>query len=190
MNAPFPTPPPLQIVRTRTGVPWTPWTDERVELLKRLWGENLSCAQIASALGSITRNAVIGKVYRLGLTPRVPRHHAAPRTRKEPGSGRRRSPRQSFGFQRHHAMAGAAPAEFMEAAPYIEETSFTTEHSCDLLELTNERCRWPIGDPRTPGFAFCGTPTADVISGRSYCRHHTRMAYLPARPAVMRPYRG
>ena len=44
------------------------WTDERVELLKKLWADGLSASQIAAELGGITRNAVIGKVHRLGLT--------------------------------------------------------------------------------------------------------------------------
>ena len=47
------------------------WTDERVELLKKLWGEGLSASQIAGRIGSVTRNAVIGKVHRLGLSGRA-----------------------------------------------------------------------------------------------------------------------
>jgi hypothetical protein len=48
------------------------WTDERVELLKKLWQEGLSASQIAKALGGVTRNSVIGKVHRLGLSGRAP----------------------------------------------------------------------------------------------------------------------
>ena len=47
------------------------WTDERVELLKKLWSDGLSASQIAAELGGITRNAVIGKVHRLGLSGRA-----------------------------------------------------------------------------------------------------------------------
>ena len=47
------------------------WTDERVELLKKLWGDGLSASVIAGELGGITRNAVIGKVHRLGLSGRA-----------------------------------------------------------------------------------------------------------------------
>ena len=47
------------------------WTDERVETLKKMWGEGQSASQIAKELGSVTRNAVIGKVHRLGLSNRV-----------------------------------------------------------------------------------------------------------------------
>ncbi|TMJ76370.1 MAG: GcrA cell cycle regulator, partial [Alphaproteobacteria bacterium] len=59
------------------------WTDERVETLKRLWAEGLSASQIAAALGGVTRNAVIGKVHRLGLSGRAKApSSAAPRPRK------------------------------------------------------------------------------------------------------------
>ena len=47
------------------------WTEERVELLKKLWSDGLSASQIAGRLGGITRNAVIGKVHRLGLAGRA-----------------------------------------------------------------------------------------------------------------------
>ena len=46
------------------------WTDERVETLKRMWVEGQSASQIAKELGGVTRNAVIGKVHRLGLSNR------------------------------------------------------------------------------------------------------------------------
>ncbi|WP_040308565.1 GcrA family cell cycle regulator, partial [Asticcacaulis biprosthecium] len=47
------------------------WTDERVETLKKLWQEGHSASQIAKQLGGVTRNAVIGKVHRLGLSGRA-----------------------------------------------------------------------------------------------------------------------
>jgi len=47
------------------------WTDERVETLKKMWGEGQSASQIAKELGGVTRNAVIGKVHRLGLSNRA-----------------------------------------------------------------------------------------------------------------------
>jgi len=47
------------------------WNDERVELLKKLWADGLSASQIAGRLGGVTRNAVIGKVHRLGLSGRA-----------------------------------------------------------------------------------------------------------------------
>src|SRR5262245_23827496 len=59
------------------------WTDERVETLKKLWTEGLSASQIAAELGGVTRNAVIGKVHRLGLAGRAKSPSStAPRPRK------------------------------------------------------------------------------------------------------------
>ena len=57
------------------------WTDERVELLKKLWADGLSASQIAAELGGITRNAVIGKVHRLGLSGRAKSPRRPPRAR-------------------------------------------------------------------------------------------------------------
>ena len=55
------------------------WTDERVEVLKRLWLDGLSASQIAKQRGGVTRNAVIGKVHRLGLSGRAaPSHPSRP----------------------------------------------------------------------------------------------------------------
>jgi GcrA cell cycle regulator len=47
---------------------------------------------------------------------------------------------------------------------------------CSLLDLTNETCRWPIGDPGETGFYFCGTPSADLAAGQPYCPCHMREA--------------
>ena len=58
------------------------WTDERVELLKKLWNEGLSASQIAAQLGGVSRNAVIGKVHRLKLSGRGKTTTAAPRSKK------------------------------------------------------------------------------------------------------------
>ena len=58
------------------------WTDERVELLKKLWSEGLSASQIAAQLGGVTRNAVIGKVHRLSLSGRAKPASSSPRPRK------------------------------------------------------------------------------------------------------------
>ena len=63
------------------------WTDERVELLKKLWAEGLSASQIATQLGGVSRNAVIGKVHRLKLSARGRTQAAQPRVKKAPSAG-------------------------------------------------------------------------------------------------------
>src|SRR5258707_1053279 len=73
------------------------WTDERVELLKKLWTDGLSASQIAAELGGITRNAVIGKVHRLGLSGRAKSPtSAAPRPRKPRAPGMMRLARPTM----------------------------------------------------------------------------------------------
>ena len=60
------------------------WTDERVETLKSMWSDGKSASQIAKELGGVTRNAVIGKVHRLGLSNRVGGEHPDGRRRGAP----------------------------------------------------------------------------------------------------------
>jgi len=150
------------------------WTDERVELLRKLWLEGHSASQIAKQLGGVTRNAVIGKVHRLGLsgraTPSQPARPAfkAPRPPRPPRSaathppvGRRApEPRAVLAF-------GAAPPRVV----HVEQRGTAT-----VLTLGAHMCKWPIGDPATADFSFCGR-----LAGPEgpYCPDHARLAYQP-----------
>ena len=138
------------------------WTEDRVERLIGLWREGRTAAEVAAALGGVTRNAVIGKVFRLGLCrgraarPK-PRAAAAPR-RVRPA--RARAPRAAPGVP---GGSGRAPSPFVELAPLAP-----------FLERLGARaCRWPIGDPRAEGFGFCGRAAA----AGPYCEAHRRVAY-------------
>jgi GcrA cell cycle regulator len=146
------------------------WTDERVETLKKLWLDGLSASQIAKHLGGVTRNAVIGKVHRLGLSGR-----AAP---SQPTRPVFKAPRPA----RPVVAAQPAPRRMVEqtavvavAAPrppaWIEEPGTAT-----VLTLGAHMCKWPIGDPSTDSFTFCGRRSADG----PYCVEHARIAYQPA----------
>jgi len=151
------------------------WTDERVELLKKLWSDGLSASQIAGELGGITRNAVIGKVHRLGLSGRAKSASAAvPRPRKA------RSPSHMLRLARasirgNTALAHAYDLE-AEAAPELIENIIPIGQRRTILELTEQTCRWPIGDPGSSDFFFCGGNTVD---GLPYCAYHARLAYQP-----------
>ena len=143
------------------------WTDERVELLKKLWTDGLSASQIAAELGGITRNAVIGKVHRLGLsgraTPSQPRQAAykaprAPRPVSVSAAPRRNS-------EPSHQPA-PRPQVYREEAP----------GSATVLTLGAHMCKWPIGDPSTDGFTFCGKRSGEA---GPYCVDHARVAYQP-----------
>ena len=143
------------------------WTDERVELLKKLWQDGLSASQIAKQLGGVTRNAVIGKVHRLGLSGR-----AAP---SKPQRTVFKAPRPA----RPTAMVVTAPRRMSDSSPtpptpvrYIDERPGTAT----VLTLGAHMCKWPIGDPALDNFTFCGRRSDEG----PYCHEHAEVAYQPA----------
>lgn len=198
------------------------WTDERVETLKKMWAEGQSASQIAKELGGVTRNAVIGKVHRLGLSNRV-----------GPGTGRDDAdeaevaapptPTPARSEPRATAPAAEQPRVDLRAAPERPATvtptapapgaTITTlpmrkviipagqplppqpsaneispealasvreveKHAkrLTLMELTERTCKWPIGDPATDDFWFCGLPS---VPGKPYCEAHVGVAFQP-----------
>jgi GcrA cell cycle regulator len=151
------------------------WTDERVETLKKLWTDGLSASQIAAELGGITRNAVIGKVHRLGLSGRAKSpSSAAPRPRKpRTHSHMLRVSRPAI--RGNTALAQAYDLE-VEQEPELVDNIIPIGQRRTLLELTTDTCRWPIGDPGTAEFFFCG---GHSLTGLPYCAYHSRVAYQP-----------
>ncbi len=150
------------------------WTDERVELLKKLLADGLSASQIAAELGGITRNAVIGKVHRLGLSGRAKsQSSSAPRARK-PRSHMLRVSRPTT--RGNTALAYAYEAE-PELEPEFVDEVIPVEQRRSLLQLTEDTCRWPVGDPSNSDFFFCG---GKPVTSLPYCAHHCRVAYQPA----------
>ena len=152
------------------------WTDERVELLKKLWSDGLSASQIAAELGGITRNAVIGKVHRLGLSGRAKStSSAAPRPRKA------RAPSHMMRIGRasirgNTALAHAYEVE-AEAEPELIDNIIPIGQRRTILELNEQTCHWPVGDPGSSDFFFCG---GNTVAGLPYCAYHSRVAYQPA----------
>jgi len=137
------------------------WTEERVEQLKQLWAEGLSASQIARQLGGVTRNAVIGKVHRLGLAGRAtPARAERPRM---PVVRRMARPRPMAVVQ----------MPIVEADPVIDENGNKTT----VLTISDRMCKWPIGDPSTTEFHFCGHPPK---VGSTYCEAHSIKAFQPA----------
>jgi GcrA cell cycle regulator len=152
------------------------WTDERVELLKKLWSDGLSASQIAAELGGITRNAVIGKVHRLGLSGRAKSTSAGvPRPRKS------RSPSHMLRIGRNAIRGNTALAHAydyeIEAEPELIDNIIPIGQRRTILELTEQTCRWPVGDPGSGDFFFCG---GNTLTGLPYCAYHSRVAYQPA----------
>lgn len=181
------------------------WTDERVEMLKKLWAEGLSASQIATQLGGVSRNAVIGKVHRLKLSARG-RASAAPARPKKPApvaapvsaaAAPASAPAASVSARVSAAPARpAAPriltatvgatalAPQFEAAPEaprilrpIEDVVVPISRNLHLVQLTERTCKWPNGDPLSEDFSFCGNESGE---NGPYCVYHSRLAYQPA----------
>ena len=144
------------------------WTDERVELLKKLWQDGLSASQIAKQLGGVTRNAVIGKVHRLGLSGRAAPSKPARTVFKAPRPARPVSAAPS------PPRRIADPASLPQSSPvrYVEEEPGLAT----VLTLGAHMCKWPIGDPSLDSFTFCGRRTGEG----PYCHEHSEVAYQPA----------
>ncbi len=139
------------------------WTDERVTLLKQLWGEGKTAAEIAKVLGDgITRNAVIGKAHRLKLSSRL--SPIQQNTSKKPVKGEVTMPR------------------FVKPAVRLPEFKGM---GVKMIDLGARGCRWPSGDPREENFSFCG---CDSLAGFPYCAHHAAVAFqVPGRSRTLKP---
>ena len=209
------------------------WTDERVETLKKMWAEGQSASQIAKELGGVTRNAVIGKVHRLGLsnrvgpgTPAEDEGTAASATATAapiPAAPAKPAPApRAVAPEPAPRPAPAAPAPQPVAAeptaPPMDSSTITFSPTAPiplrkaiipagqpqppqpsaneispealasvrevekrakkltLMELTERTCKWPIGDPATEDFWFCGLPS---VAGKPYCEAHVGVAFQP-----------
>jgi GcrA cell cycle regulator len=151
------------------------WNSERVAALKRGFDAGLSCSLIAREIG-VSRNAVIGKMNRMGLTrPKeaIVRQLRAPRPVRPKLPAVWRPPRRPPTVVAQHEMLRVA---FPEPAPRSEDIPFNGR-GCTLLELGQEKCRWPISSPGAADFCFCGNAP---VKGLPYCPGHARMAYRPA----------
>jgi GcrA cell cycle regulator len=153
------------------------WTDDRVELLKKLWSDGLSASQIAAELGGISRNSVIGKVHRLGLSGRAKSPPASvPRQRKARSHGTLMRIGRA-GVRGNTALAALQCYEQeLEPEPALVENIIPIGQRCTILDLTESKCHWPIGDPSSSDFFFCG---GKAIEGLPYCGYHSRVAYQP-----------
>ncbi|MDX1822823.1 MAG: GcrA family cell cycle regulator [Alphaproteobacteria bacterium] len=200
------------------------WTDERVELLKKMWGEGQSASQIAKELGGVTRNAVIGKVHRLGLSNRAgaapapaaapaaaaPKPEAKPKPASKPVEVKARpaakpAPRVvedeveadveedaeedavvrqvTVPHTRKAIIPAGQPLPPQPSANEISPEALAKVSEIEkkarrltLMELTERTCKWPVGDPATENFWFCGLPTQ---AGKPYCEAHVGVAFQP-----------
>ena len=175
------------------------WTDERVELLKKMWSEGQSASQIAKELGGVTRNAVIGKVHRLGLSNRngggggattskpakekparpAAKGKAPAKAEAAPAATPEKKPAQQP--QRRPIIPAGQPLPPQPSANEISPEALASVREVEkkarkisLMELTERTCKWPIGDPATDEFWFCGLPAQP---GKPYCEAHVGVAF-------------
>ena len=163
------------------------WTEDRVEILTKLWADGLSASQIAKELGGVTRNAVIGKVHRLGLSGRAkPSRPATRRAAAKPSAPRTRAvkPRVKAkpttpSIPRIRPAAEQAPLPTPINAKALPNGEFAT-----ILTIRDHMCKWPIGDPNDSEFRFCGRR---VKESEPYCEGHCQVAYQPSRRRGEKP---
>ena len=142
------------------------WSEDRVSILQKLWLDGLSAAQVAKQLGGVTRNAVIGKVHRIGLADRgLPQ---GPRVKRVSAPRPPRPARQTMPVRQSRPAAIARPAPVV----VTEGPGLVT----DLAKLGVHACKWPIGDPQSASFSFCGAHT----EGR-YCVGHESLGTRPGK---------
>ncbi len=146
------------------------WSLQRVEQLKRCFHAGLTCSQIAHEIG-VTRNAVIGKLNRMGLSQ--PRNPALAQARRDARSARPRSRTRWSPFSVADQRKLLRDA-FPQAQANVEAVPIHNGRGCTFLELTQNQCRWPINDPGAANFCYCGN---DAFSGLPYCAGHARLAY-------------
>jgi len=171
------------------------WTDDRVATLTKMWGEGQSASQIAKELGGVTRNAVIGKVHRLGLSNRVTggakpaakgKVAAKPAARAKPAAKAKPvpavMPKPMLPVRKVIIPAGQPlppQPSANEISPEVLASVREVEKQAkkiSLMELTERTCKWPIGDPATEEFWFCGLTSEP---GKPYCEAHVGVAFQP-----------
>jgi GcrA cell cycle regulator len=155
------------------------WTAERLELLSKLRSEGLSASQIAAELG-VTRSAVLGKCHRLGLARKAstkvssPRSQQASRPLDPPATA---EPAMEPGPKPLTNTARHQPAEQPRELSRPVEAGSLGPKGLTIMELREGTCRWPLGDPTTPEFRYCG---GGAVLGLPYCAHHAQIAYQPS----------
>ena len=137
------------------------WTPEKVEKLKELWGKGNTASEIAQILGGVTRNAVIGKAFRLNLSGKIQTKKSSSLASSNTDSGNK--------ISRKNLRRGKFKS-------LIIDKDFEPENPKQLEELDENSCKWPIGHPNEDNFYFCGRTS---LKDFSYCKLHLLYAYQP-----------
>jgi len=175
----------FDLPRPARGRAASPWTEERLRHLRRRWKDGARAREIGAELG-VSANAVIAKIHRLGIARLSPYGGAPGRRlalRRIPAGDRpHRARRRAFSLRR------APPAALLLNSKRLVENARRDEEiprsqRRALFELSDASCRWPVGDPASPSFFFCG---AEAMRSKSYCAAHCARAYRRPRAPPQR----
>lgn len=152
------------------------WTEQKIQMLRDMWGNGYSASEIAKRLGGMTRNAVIGKAHRLKLSSRP-----SPIRRDEDGAALGGSVVPAMKTPRKRVMLRPLPPVPMPSTAIkpVKDNLRSTDtlkrvEGIAVTKAGDRHCRWPVGDPRSPDFRFCG---CNAYEGLPYCIDHARVAY-------------
>lgn len=158
------------------------WTDERTNFLKARWAAGDTCSQIARELGGMTRNAIIGKVHRLKLPTRIKaeRKPEAPRIHR---TNPKPKPAAHHPWQPTRVPAPEPDPLVINIAAEAFDSAIPRRQRKTIFQLENKHCRYPVGEPGTSGFFYCGGP-ADNAAGQVYCSRHMAVCFtgVPKKP--------
>ena len=151
------------------------WTQAVIAELRRLWAEGLSTAEIGRRLG-VSKNAVVGKAHRLALAPRPSPIHRSAAPAMAPAAPRRALGPTLPPLAQQAVHTPPAPAEppIARSAPMLRAVAVSLPRNGGRISA----CCWPIGEPGTSGFHFCG---CQAIQGKPYCGDHAQLAYVKVR---------
>ena len=138
------------------------WTDDKIDKLKKLWGQGNTASQIAEIIGGVSRNAVIGKAHRLNLSAKIKTRTAASN--------------KDFDSSMEGKEIKSNRGRKSKFKSLIIEKNFEPENPKQLEELDENSCKWPIGHPDEKSFYFCGRTS---LKDFSYCKLHLLYAYQP-----------
>ena len=138
------------------------WTDDKIDKLKKLWGQGNTASQIAEIIGGVSRNAVIGKAHRLNLSAKIKTRTAASN--------------KDFDSTMEGKEIKSNRGRKSKFKSLIIEKDFEPENPKQLEELDENSCKWPIGHPDEKSFYFCGRSS---LKDFSYCKLHLLYAYQP-----------
>ena len=157
------------------------WTEQKIQLLKDMWGSH-SASEIAEIIGGLTRNAVIGKAHRLKLSAQKMGDGASASGVSSSGIASIKTTRKRVMMRPLPVVPTPTSVSANRSLPSAKDIFRSLEgisgakrsEGIAVTKAGDRHCRWPVGDPRSPDFRFCG---CNAHEGLPYCVDHARVAY-------------